>query len=154
MTDTSVEGIISRVLSVEISNEESEAESTCEAIARAPEPNSLWVMYWAPGNEVNEDGHYVGPIFYPEPTKFGFVNGGFLAALNQALDGGDTRFEFVGIDMQEALRLIAATELGAPPRGSLYLNGGYAEWEGREVTCYEEPDYEEFTPTVRHRRMS
>ena len=139
VTDVSIEVVISRVLSVEISNEESEAEPTCEVIARAPEPNFQWTIYWAPGNEVDDDGNYVGPISCLEPTTFDIVNGGFLAALNQALDGGDTRFEFVGIDMQEALRLIAETELGAPPRGDLYVNGNFVEWEGREV-IHQEPE--------------
>ena len=78
--------------------------------------------------------------WWPEPTTFGFTDGDFLAALNETLSGGDSHFEFDGIDMQEALRLIAATELGAPVSGHLYVNGGYAVWEGREVTYYEEPE--------------
>ena len=138
--DAIVEGIIRRVQSVDISHNNDDQLQDCSGIERTKELNSPWAIYWGPGNELNDDGNYVGPISCLEPTTFDIVNGGFLAALNQALDGGDTRFEFVGIDMQEALRLIAETELGAPPRGDLYVNGGYAVWEGREVTYYEEPE--------------
>ncbi len=138
--DAIVKGIIRRVQSVDISHDNDDQPQDCSGIERTKELNSPWAIYWGPGNELNDDGNYVGPIFYPEPTTFGFTDADFLAALNEALSFWDNHFEFVGIDMQEALRLIAATELGAPSRGNLYVNGGYAEWEGREVTYYEEPE--------------
>ena len=138
--DAIVKGIIRRVQSVDISHDNDDQLQDYSGISRTKELNSPWAIYWGPGNELNLDGNLVGPMWWPEPTTFGFTDGDFLAALNETLSGGDSHFEFDGIDMQEALRLIAATELGAPVSGHLYVNGGYAEWEGREVTYYEEPE--------------
>ena len=81
-----VEQIVNRLQSVDISDtlaEDGMRPPACEGIGRS---RGKWCIYWGPGNEVNEDGNYVGSIFYPEPTYFGSTPGDFLVALNNALD--------------------------------------------------------------------
>jgi len=133
-----VERIVNRLQSVDIGYTRAEdgmAPQDCEGIGRS---RGSWCIYWGPGNEVNDDGNYVGPIFYPEPTFFGSAPGDFLVALNHALLSGDDRFNFDGIEMKDALLLIEAAiaidasgfnpifwRSGRP----LYVNDGYVEVE-------------------------
>ena len=125
-----VERIVNRLQSVDISDDLAEdgmRTQDCEGIERS---RGSWGIYWGPGNEVDEDGNYVGSIFYPEPTFFGSTPGDFLVALSSALWAGDNRFKFVGIEMDDALLLIeAAIEASGNDflSGSLhrYVNDGY-----------------------------
>ena len=133
-----VEQIVNRLQSVDIRDtlaDDGLRPPACEGIGRS---RGKWCIYWGPDNEVNEDGNYVGSIFYPEPTYFGSTPGDFLVALNNALDAGDNSFTFVGIEMKDALLLIEAaiatdTSKSNPipwPSGRyLYVNDGYVEVE-------------------------
>jgi len=65
-----VERIVNRLQSVDISDDRANdgmGTQDCEGIERS---RGSWGIYWGPGNEVNEDGNYIGSIFYPEPTFF------------------------------------------------------------------------------------
>ncbi len=133
-----VERIVNRLQSVDISDDRAENgyhAQDCEGIGRS---RGSWCIYWGPGNEVNDDGNYVGPIFYPEPTFFGSAPGDFLVALNHALLTGDDRFNFDGIEMKDALLLIEAAiatdtsesnPIPWPSGRGLYVNDGYVEVE-------------------------
>ena len=137
-----VERIVNRLQSVDISDDRAENgyhAQDCEGIGRS---RGSWGIYWGPGNEVNEDGNYVGSIFYPEPTCFGSTPGDFLVALSNALSEGDDRFKFVGIEMNDALLLIeAAIEASDYDFLSdslhLYVNDGYVEFDNGKVTYRE-----------------
>ncbi len=137
-----VERIVNRLQSVDISDDRAESgyhAQDCEGIGRS---RGSWGIYWGPGNEVDEDGNYVGSIFYPEPTFFGSTPGDFLVALSSALWAGDNRFKFVGIEMDDALLLIeAAIEASGNDflSGSLhrYVNDGYVEFDNGKVTYRE-----------------
>ena len=136
-----VERIVNRLQSVDISDDRAENgyhAQDCEGIGRS---RGSWGIYWGPGNEVNEDGNYVGSIFYPEPTYFGSTPDDFLIALNNALDAGDNSFKFVGIEMKDALLLIEAAIAIEPilrPYGRwLYVNDGYVEFDNGKVTYRE-----------------
>ena len=133
-----VERIVNRLQSVEISDtlaEDGMRPQECEGIGRS---RGKWYISWGPGNDVNEDGNYVGSIFYPEPTYFGSTPDDFLIALNNALDAGDNSFTFVGIEMKDALLLIEAAiatdtsesnPIPWPSERGLYVNDGYVEVE-------------------------
>ena len=137
-----VERIVNRLQSVDISDDRAESgyhAQDCEGIGRS---RGSWGIYLGPGNEVNEDGNYVGSIFYPEPTYFGSTPGDFLVALSSALSTGDNRFKFVGIEMNDALLLIeAAIEASGfdflPDSRWLYVNDGYVEFDNGKVTYRE-----------------
>ena len=136
------ERIVNRLQSVDISDDRAESgyhAQDCEGIGRS---RGSWGIYWGPGNEVNEDGNYVGSIFYPEPTFFGSTPGDFLVALSKALSEGDDRFKFVGIEMNDALLLIeAAIEASDYDFLSdslwLYVNDRYVEFDNGKVTYRE-----------------
>ena len=136
-----VERIVNRLQSVEISDtlaEDGMRPQECEGIGRS---RGKWYISWGPGNDVNEDGNYVGSIFYPEPTFFGSTPGDFLVALSSALSTGDNRFKFVGIEMNDALVLIEAA-MGQPgfllsDSLNLYVNDGYVEFDNGKVTYRE-----------------
>jgi len=137
-----VERIVDRLQSVDISDTRAEAgyhAQDCEGIGRS---RGSWCIYWGPGNEVDEDGYRVGPIFYDEPTCFGSTPGDFVVALSSALSTGDNRFKFAGIEMNDALLLIeAAIEASDYDflSGSLhrYVNDGYVEFDNGKVTYRE-----------------
>ena len=137
-----VERIVNRLQSVDISDDRANdgmGTQDCEGIERS---RGSWGIYWGPGNEVNEDGNYIGSIFYPEPTFFGSTPGDFLVALSLALAWGDNRFKFVGIEMDDALLLIeAAIEASDYDFLSdslhLYVNDGYVEFDNGKVTYRE-----------------
>jgi len=137
-----VERIVNRLQSVDISDTRAEDgyhAQDCEGIGRS---RGSWCIYWGPGNEVDEDGYRVGPIFYDEPTCFGSTPGDFVVALSSALSTGDNRFKFVGIEMDDALLLIeAAIEASDYDflSGSLhrYVNDGYVEFDNGKVTYRE-----------------
>ena len=136
-----VERIVNRLQSVDISDtlaEDGMRPQECEGIGRS---RGKWYISWGPGNDVNEDGNYVGSIFYPEPTFFGSTPGDFLVALSSALSTGDNRFKFVGIEMNDALVLIEAA-MGQPgfllsDSLNLYVNDGYVEFDNGKVTYRE-----------------
>ena len=137
-----VERIVNRLQSVDISDDRAESgyhAQDCEGIGRS---RRSWGIYWGPGNEVDEDGYYVGSIFYPEPTFFGSTPGDFVVALSSALSTGDNRFKFVGIEMNDALVLIeAAIEASdfdfLSDSLHLYVNDGYVEFDNGKVTYRE-----------------
>ncbi len=137
-----VERIVNRLQSVDISDDRAESgyhAQDCEGIGRS---RGSWGIYWGPGNEVDEDGNYVGSIFYPEPTFFGSTPGDFVVALSSALSTGDNRFKFVGIEMNDALLLIeAAFEASGfdslSGSRSLHVNDGYVEFDNGKVTYRE-----------------
>ena len=138
-----VERIVNRLQSVDISDDRAESgyhAQDCEGIGRS---RGSWGIYWGPGNEVNEDGNYVGSIFYPEPTFFGSTPGDFLVALSSALSTGDNRFKFVGIEMNDALVLIEAAieasdyDFLLSDSLHLYVNDGYVEFDNGKVTYRE-----------------
>jgi hypothetical protein len=137
-----VERIVNRLQSVDISDDRAQdgmGTQACEGIGRS---RGSWCIYWGPGNEVNEDGNYVGSIFYPEPTCFGSTPGDFLVALSNALSESDDRFKFVGIEMNDALLLIE-TAFEASGFDSLsnsrylHVNDGYVEFDNGKVTYRE-----------------
>ena len=137
-----VERIVNRLQSVDISDDRAENgyhAQDCEGIGRS---RGKWYISWGPGNDVNEDGNYVGSIFYPEPTFFGSTPGDFVIALSTALSTGDNRFKFDGIEMNDALLLIeAAIEASGVDSLSdsrhLHVNDGYVEFDNGKVTYRE-----------------
>jgi len=136
-----VEQIVNRPQSVDISDtyaEDGQRPQACEGISRY---SGSWCIEWGPQNEVNEDGNYVGSIFYTEPTFVGSTPDDFLRALSTALSCGDNRFKFDGIEMNDALLLIEAAiekdEIEYLDSLCLYVNEGYVELNNGKVTYRE-----------------